>query len=134
MDSTRYLPDEYPEDRDEIWTTRDGRRVLVMDMSDEHLMNTIRMLERNYAGILQTYLRGPEPHGEMAQDAFESELMHLTNEGPASIAPIYDRMCEEADQRGIDNEKKRQMRRLHKELSSMNYFSDWEEDLHQWTH
>lgn len=32
---------------DEIWTTRDGERIKVGDMSEEHVRNVLRMLLRN---------------------------------------------------------------------------------------
>lgn len=33
--------------REGIWTTRDGRRIAVEDMTDSHIRNTIAYLERN---------------------------------------------------------------------------------------
>lgn len=30
--------------RDSVWTTRDGKRVAIRDMGDQHLLNTIRVL------------------------------------------------------------------------------------------
>lgn len=34
---------------DAIWTTRDGTKIPVRDMTDSHLLNTIRMLRRSGA-------------------------------------------------------------------------------------
>lgn len=33
--------------REGIWTTRDGRRIAVEDMTDSHIRNTIAYLKRN---------------------------------------------------------------------------------------
>lgn len=35
------------EAKEGIWTTKDGRRIPITEMSDRHIENTIRMLERN---------------------------------------------------------------------------------------
>lgn len=32
---------------DEIWTTRDGRKIPVSEMSEEHVRNALRMVLRN---------------------------------------------------------------------------------------
>ena len=40
--------------REGIWTTRDGRRIAVEDMTDSHIRNTIAYLERN--DVCDTYL------------------------------------------------------------------------------
>lgn len=55
------------------WTSKDGRIYLVHKMETMHLWFTYRML----LGIIETeqfYLNGPVPGGDMAQDAFSSEL------------------------------------------------------------
>ena len=42
------------EARSMVWTTRDGRHIRITDMTDQHLVNTLRMLERN--NIMDIYL------------------------------------------------------------------------------
>jgi len=38
-------------DLNKYWTTRNGRIVAICDMDDQHLVNTIRMLEREVYGF-----------------------------------------------------------------------------------
>ena len=37
-----------------IWTTKNGDRIAVTDMTDSHLLNTYRMLERN--NVMDMYI------------------------------------------------------------------------------
>lgn len=79
------------------WTTRDGRQIEVAEMTDSHLVNTINMLE--HAGIRSTiaYLRGPEPQGEHALDAYTAELDNNSRVFRlAGLIPIYEEMRREA--------------------------------------
>lgn len=46
---TRLRPTE------DTWVTRQGKRILVKDMQDAHIVNTIKMIERNKAYKLPTY-------------------------------------------------------------------------------
>lgn len=48
-----------------MWTTRDGRQVPVKDMTDEHLNNSITMLER------------AQEHQEMLMEALSSAPNYL---------------------------------------------------------
>ncbi len=44
------------EPQTDFWTTRDGTHVRICEMDDNHLMNTIRMLERKSEMIRTKYL------------------------------------------------------------------------------
>lgn len=59
------------------WTTKDGRKLNVNDMSTQHIKNSLAMLKRKghvSAKTLLFYLNCPEPGGDGAQMAFEEEL------------------------------------------------------------
>lgn len=93
-------PDTSPEP---TWTTRDGRVILVVDMGDQHLANTIAMLRRKNRGVaayrvirarhrealaLCSYLGDDPPDG--AAMAAEEELGELLSR------PITDRERDDA--------------------------------------
>lgn len=98
------------------WTTRDGNIIKISDMSDSHLMNTIKLIERKYTKTVGVYLTGPRPSGEMAQDAFDEEFDYLNEEGPNGYNEAYDFLVEEAARRGIDNQELRETRLLNLDL------------------
>ena len=60
-----------------LWTDKNGRRVRICDLHDNHLVNTINMLRRAAAAKqVQTslfYTFGPEPSGEQAQCRYGDE-------------------------------------------------------------
>ena len=59
------------------WTTKDGKRVFVRDMSDNHLLNTMRFLirraEAERMATILFYSNASSPRGDMAMDCFERE-------------------------------------------------------------
>jgi hypothetical protein len=46
---------------DEVWVTRDGRRIAVGDMSEEHAKNTLRLLIRQRREIKEAAYGNPLP-------------------------------------------------------------------------
>jgi hypothetical protein len=59
------------------WTTKDGRTIAISDMSDDHVINAHRMLQR--AGYISRatrdlYMSGPIPTGDMAEYYFWQEF------------------------------------------------------------
>jgi hypothetical protein len=72
------------------WTTREGERIPIAEMSNRHLLNARRMMERGgFVGVstIAAYLFGPGPNGDAAQEAFDSELSQLAG---APISPLVD--------------------------------------------
>lgn len=95
--------------RNQVWTTKDGRKVKVRDMTDSHLTNTLRFLARK--AQLQAskdtvfLLNTPPPQGEYAQMAFDEECdarLDITFED--YVPDIYWDMHDEYARRGLDLE------------------------------
>jgi len=92
-----------------VWVTKDGRRIRICDMTDEHLVNTIKMLERateikENCQIAQGYAMLGFVNGDMAQLAVDQDLRALEEDGldPAEEFPIYEALTLEAMRRGVD--------------------------------
>lgn len=81
-----------------LWTTRDGRRIRICDMTDDHLENTIRYLER--AANISLLASHPEFKGEQAQIQAEGEWDRLlVRNEPSDFYPIYGNMQLERERR-----------------------------------
>jgi len=85
-----------------LWTTKDGRRIRICDMSDDHLDNTIKLLDRMAkAAESQTIVKGFKMlnilHGEMAIDSVEREIDRVMEYGidPCEISPLYENLTME---------------------------------------
>lgn len=95
-----------------FWTMKDGSRIRIKDMEDEHLVNCIDMLERMHSkaindgysclGILQ---------GELAIEDCERGIDQLEEEGPDGINPLYSELVDEAKRRELFNGKPSSERR-----------------------
>ena len=95
-------------DAQNTWVTADGRALKPNDMSDEHLLHTLKLLERK-APLLKRRADGDMltmrgPIGEMAQVAFACEqVAQLDREDLEWLSGtrMYRLLKEEAKSRGI---------------------------------
>ena len=84
------------------WRKRDGTEMLVADMDDNHLANSIRMMRRNGYIAAEThrfYMTCTGPSGDMAQMAFERECDEVLRKSPH---PALDGLEAEAKKRKLD--------------------------------
>jgi hypothetical protein len=89
------------------WTTRDGRKIRICDMTDYHLTNTIDHLQRlaRKSKIKNElfYLTCPQPHGDMAIDAFDHEVDAVAEASwQEYVNPLYWDMLKEAEERKLE--------------------------------
>lgn len=90
-----------------IWTTRDGQKIPISQMTDTHLVNSIKLLERTaeakwYEDVNAGYSALALIQGEMAEMEIESCLRHAEEEGSDVYLPeIYDDMVDEMRKRKI---------------------------------
>lgn len=83
-----------------LWTTKNGTRIRICDMSYSHLKNAIAMLERkakydHEEAINSAYECMDSFNGEMAQLSMQSIAVSLRNEGWESVFdydPTYNAM------------------------------------------
>jgi len=84
------------------WTTNSGEKILISEMTDNHLHNAIRYLERRAEAercdaLVSGYSLLAMLQGEMAIMQVESDIRQLEDYGidPVEISPLYDDLCEE---------------------------------------
>lgn len=89
-----------------LWTTNDGRRLRICDMTDDHLLNTIRLLQRfaEAERIKSTvfYATCTPPESDGALDCFNREfdaVMDSTYED--YVSSIYCNLVDDARRRGL---------------------------------
>ena len=94
-----------------LWKCKDGTKVRIKDMSDSHLLNTIKMLDKydNYKWSRDFKLLGDMEQfitGELACEQIEQDLEnHL--EDPQDYRPeIYYDLVDEKNRRKLDDPKR----------------------------
>jgi len=93
-----------------VWVTKDGQRIPVRDMEDDHVVNTIRLLRRSAAGARLKELDDAFScltflNGDMAQMAVEQEIAGMMCQDDENWlkdhVPTYRALISEAARRGL---------------------------------
>lgn len=115
----------------DFWTTRDGTHIRICEMDDNHLVNTIKLLEKRAEMIRVKYLIshfGIFTLSDAAQDCLDGEIQMIENMTPGRLlenfevmelkrephtANIYRSLCLEAKRRNLyDYEEEERIRSL----------------------
>lgn len=93
-----------------VWTTKDGRKMLPKDFDDNHLLNTIKFLQKNAKNAVGNYVRRmlsyEPPKGDIASMSFDNEfeaMMKMEQEPMIYIEhnTPYLKLIEEANKRNL---------------------------------
>jgi len=91
-----------------LWRTSDGREVRVGDMSDSHLLNAIRGIERRardeYSDLVEdANERLERTTSEQGRDVIRAALEEISARGPDPVGlhPLYTTLTAERERRGL---------------------------------
>lgn len=91
------------------WNTKNGKIVRIVDMDNDHLINTIKFIQRISEFKLSEMQKGlfkyGRPNGEQAEvdlEQAENQVMSMTWEDMLDDYPAYPKMVKEADKRGLE--------------------------------
>lgn len=86
-----------------VWTTKDGRRIPLHEMTDDHVLNAMRFLARAHRRYVDSivFFGIPEAIGEMARVAAEQEVTDAMDSAVDDLYPIYADLVLEATRRGL---------------------------------
>ena len=92
-----------------LWTTKNGKKIRICDMTNGHLINSINFIEKlanviTQKGIVAGYSMLSILQGECAIDDVSRELNYLEEYGidPEDINPLYENLCNEAIRRDLE--------------------------------
>jgi phosphoribosylamine-glycine ligase len=84
------------------WTMANGQKIRICDMTDTHLVNAIKMCEREHERAKATLLFPSFITGEEASWLAEQDYENFLASGPEESFPLYEDLCEEAYRRGLE--------------------------------
>jgi hypothetical protein len=84
------------ESNTKIWTTRDGRQVRIVDMTDDHLRNTIFYLNRRNGELMGEFGFDEHPYY-----GFPVGIIRRYSPNPTDRWPIYADLLREAERRKL---------------------------------
>jgi len=89
-----------------LWTQKNGDKIRICDMSDSHIVNTVRMIKRKAEfkkmQVDVGFLSCGRPQGDMAQDAFDRECCEAWNKSWEDYAPkIFPNLLQDIVRRAI---------------------------------
>ena len=86
-----------------VWRTKDGRRIPLREMTDDHVMHAMGHLRRAHLRYITSlvYLGIPDDIGELAREAAEEERAEALESKVDDLFPIFDDLMTEAIRRGL---------------------------------
>ena len=83
-----------------MWTMKSGEKIRIKDMSDSHLINTIRILKRVHADdTANLFAFASTLSGDMATYYADQDCDRMIEMD--STHPLYDELTDEADRRNL---------------------------------
>ena len=107
MDETMREPTE------DTWITKEGEAILVKDMTDSHLVNTVKMLLKQAPGLRAQFIDQAEitlshMQGEMSQLSIEQDINYLNRMDDEEFLEYYhptgEALMQEVYKRGLLDE------------------------------
>ena len=86
-----------------MWTMKNGEKIRICDMDDNHLANTIWMLRRYKSAIVsQMYIIAGTLQGEMAQDCIDRDIMSMEEEDIEEVHDLGENLLLDAYRRELE--------------------------------